>query len=172
MLNRRKKRQSGARARKTQPVTYNSLNSVLHGVSFNRSNSQSPHDSLLPQSQVSQSTDSNLSGVALRGGAAGYGQPDSGSEMDNLPPSYAESQMSVSRASLGRLRTTQRTNSDTIVSPLSTSIPEDAHPLSPQTTDTPTFMSLQRLWHTNEPPAISPQTTWRIGHHQIRYFRI
>jgi hypothetical protein len=158
LLNRRKKRQSGARARKTQPITYTRLNSVFRGVPFNRSNSQSPHDSLLPQSQVSQSPNSNLSGVALRGGAASYGQRDSGSEMDNLPPSYAESQMSVSMASLGRLHTTQRTNSDTIVSPLSPSIPEDAHPISPQITGTSTFMSLQRLWHTNEPTAISPQT--------------
>jgi hypothetical protein len=48
LLKRRKKRQSGARTRKTQPVTYSSLNSVFRGVPFNRSNSQSPHDSLLP----------------------------------------------------------------------------------------------------------------------------
>jgi hypothetical protein len=158
LLNRRKKRQSGARARKTQPVTYSSLNSVFRGVPFNRSNSQSPHDSLLPQSQVSQSSNSNLSGVVLRGGAASYGQRDSGSETDNLPPSYAESQMRASMASLGRLRPTHSTNSDTIVSPLSPSIPEDADPISPQTTGTSTFMSLQRLWHTNEPTAIPSQT--------------
>lgn len=158
LLNRRKRRQSRATSRKTQPVTYTSLNSVFRGVPFNRSNSQSPHDSLLPQSQVSQSPNSNLSGVALRGGAASYGQRDSGSETDNLPPSYAESQMRASMASLGRVPTPQRTNSDTIVSPLSPSIPEDAHPISPQTTGTSTFMSLQRLWHTNEPTAIPPQT--------------
>jgi hypothetical protein len=158
LLNRRKKRQSGATTRKTQPVTYTSLNSVFRGVRFNRSNSQSPHDSLLPQSQVSQSPNSNLSGVALRGGAASYGQRDSGSETDNLPPSYAESQMRASVASLGRVRAPRRASSDTIVSPLSPSIPEDAHPISPQTTGTSTYMSLQQLWHTNEPPAISPQT--------------
>jgi hypothetical protein len=158
LLKRRKKRQSGARTRKTQPVTYSSLNSVFRGVPFNRSNSQSPHDSLLPQSQVSQGPNSDLSGVVLRGGAESYGQRDSGSETDNLPPSYAESQMSASMASLGRLRPTHGTNSDTIVSPLSPSIPEDSHPISSQTTGTSTFMSLQRLWHTNEPTAIPSQT--------------
>ncbi|KAH8791618.1 hypothetical protein BGZ57DRAFT_602176 [Hyaloscypha finlandica] len=124
LLQRRKQRQK--RARKTRPVTYAGLNSVFRGVPFNRSSSQSPHNSLLPQPQVSQGPHS---GMALRGGAASYGQRESGSEMDNLPPSYAESQMS------------------------------DAHTISPQTTGASTFMSLQHLWATNEPHPISLQTT-------------
>jgi hypothetical protein len=158
LLQRRKQRQNGARARKTRPITYAGLNSVFRGVPFNRTSSQSPHNSLLPQPQVSQGSNSSLSGVALRGGAASYGQHESGSEMDNLPPSYAESQMSASMTSLGRLHTTQRTNSDTSVSPLSSRAPGDAHTISPQTTGA-TYMSLQRLWATNESPTISPQTT-------------
>jgi hypothetical protein len=96
LLKRRKQRQNGARARKTRPVTYAGLNSVFRGVPFNRTSSRSPHNSLLPQPQVSQGSESGLSGVALRGGAASYGQRESGSEMDNMPPSYAESQMSAS----------------------------------------------------------------------------
>lgn len=159
LLQRRKQHQNGARARKTRPITYAGLNSVFRGVPFNRSPSQSPHNSLLPQTQVSHSPHPAMSGVALRGGAATYGQRESGSEMDNLPPSYAESQMSASMASLGRMNTTHRTNSDTIASPLSTRAPGDAHIISPQTTGASTFMSLQRLWHTNEPHTISPQTT-------------
>jgi len=154
LLQRRKQRQK--RARKTRPVTYAGLNSVFRGVPFNRSSSQSPHNSLLPQPQVSQGPHS---GMALRGGAASYGQRESGSEMDNLPPSYAESQMSASMASLGRMDTTQRPNSGTIVSPLSARIPGDAHTISPQTTGASTFMSLQHLWATNEPHPISLQTT-------------
>jgi hypothetical protein len=154
LLQRRKQRQK--RARKTRPVTYAGLNSVFRGVPFNRSSSQSPHNSLLPQPQVSQGPPS---GMGLRGGAASYGQRESGSEMDNLPPSYAESQTSASMASLGRMDTTHRTSSDTIISPLSARVPGDAHTISPQTTGASTFMSLQRLWATNEPHPISPQTT-------------
>jgi hypothetical protein len=154
LLQRRKQRQKGAG--KTRPVTYAGLNSVFRGVPFTRSSSQSPHNSLLPQPQVSQGLQSSL---ALRGGAASCGQRESGSEMDNLPPSYADSQMSASVASLGRLNTAHRTNSDTIVSPLSARVPGDAHTISPQTTGASTFMSLQRLWAPNEPHMISPQLT-------------
>ena len=155
LLQRRKQRRNGTRARKTRPVTYAGLNSAFRGVPFTRSSSQSPHNSLLPQTQGPHS---NLSGVALRGGAASYGQRESGSEMDNLPPSYAESQMNASMASLGRVQTTHRTNSDTIISPLSSRAPGDAPTISPQTTGA-TYMSLQRLWATNDPHTISPQTT-------------
>jgi hypothetical protein len=158
LLKRRKHRQNRARARKTRPVTYAGLNSVFRGVPFKRTSSRSPHNSLLPQPQVSQGSDSSLSGVALRGDAASRGQRESGNEMDNLPPSYAESQMSASTASHGRLQTTPPTNTNTIVSPLSSRAPGDAQTISPQTTGA-TYMSLQRLWATNEPPAISPQTT-------------
>ncbi|KAE9369577.1 hypothetical protein N431DRAFT_443222 [Stipitochalara longipes BDJ] len=159
LLQRRKQRQNGARAGKTRPITYTGLNSVFRGVPFNRSSSQSPHNSLLPQPQVSQGTHSTLQGVALRGGAANYGLRESGSEMDNLPPSYAESQMSTSMASLGRMNTTYRSESETLVSPLSARAPGAPHIISPQTTGASTFMSLQHLWATNEPHTISPQTT-------------
>jgi hypothetical protein len=159
LLQRRKQRQNGARARKTRPITYTGLNTVFRGVPFHRASSQNPHNRLLSQPQVSQGPDSRLHGVALRGGAASYGQRESGSEMDNLPPSYAESQMSASMASLGRMNTTNRVNSDTIVSPMSTGAPDGPHIISPQTTGASTFMSLQRLWAPNDPHTISPQTT-------------
>jgi hypothetical protein len=160
LLQRRKQRQNGARARKTRPATYTGLNSVFRGVPFShRPTSQSPHNSLLPQVQSAQDTTAYISGPNLRGGLGSSALRDSGNEMDNLPPTYAESQLSISMASLGLMNTTtHRTNSETIVSPLSSRAPEDAPTISPQTTGA-TYMSLQRLWGPTEIPLISPQTT-------------
>jgi hypothetical protein len=97
LLQRRKQRQNGARARKTRPATYTGLNSVFRGVPFShRPTSQSPHNSLLPQVQSAQDTTAYISGPNLRGGLGSSALRDSGNEMDNLPPTYAESQLSIS----------------------------------------------------------------------------
>jgi hypothetical protein len=159
LLNKRKQRRNGANARKTRPVTYTGLNSVFRGVPFNRrSSSQIPHNSLLPQAQSAHGITASLSGPNLRGGQGSPALRDRGNEMDNLPPSYVESQLSVSMASLDLLNTTQRTNSDIMVSPLSSRALGDAPTISPQTTGA-TYISLQRLWGPSEAPVISPQTT-------------
>jgi hypothetical protein len=158
LLQRRKQRQNGAKTRRARLVTYTSLNSVFRGIPFSRSSNQSPHSSLLPPPQVSQRTNTSLSGVALRGGEASLEPWDSANEMEHLPPSYTESQLSASIASLGLLNTTYHTHSDTIVSPLSSRDPNEAQTISPQTTGPP-VMAGEFTDNSEQTHVISPQTT-------------